>query len=266
MRLLISADIEGTADIATWNETSKSDPEYEYFRRQMTGEVKAACQGALDSGKADSILVRDAHGSACNIIPEELPKSVSIMRSWEGAPGGMMSGIRENIDAVAMTGYHSAAYTAGNPLAHTMNRQNQFVRINGKNASEFMINTYTAAYYGVPVIFVSGDELLCETAKELCPDIETVITNKAYGDACIGVHPLKAREMIHNGIKCALEKGLQDKVIRLPEHFSVEVEFKEYGKAYRGSFFPGAQKVGPKGISFENDDFYEVLRFFFFTL
>lgn len=266
MKLLISADIEGTAGIATWAETAKTDPEYGYFRKQMTKEVKAACQGALDSGRTDEILVRDAHGSACNIIPEELPRSVKIMRSWEGAPGGMMSGIREGVDAVAMTGYHSAAYTAGNPLSHTSNRQNQFIKINGRLASEFMINAYTAAYYGATVLFVSGDEFLCESAKELCPSIVTAAVGSAYGDASIGMHPLDAQEMIYEGMKYALQKETPAAGIKLPEHFTVEVEFKEYGKAYRGSFFPGAEKAGCKGLVFENDDYFEVLRFFFFTL
>lgn len=266
MKLLISADIEGTAGIAVWPETTKTEPEYTYFRKQMTKEVKVACQGALDSGQVNEILVRDAHGSACNILPEELPRGVSILRSWEGAPGGMVSGIKEGVDAVAMTGYHSAAYTDGNPLAHTMNRQNQFIKINGKLASEFMINAYAAAYYGAAVIFVSGDEFLCESAKELCPDIVTAVTGRAYGDACIGVHPLDAQEMIYTGMKCAIQKDVSAAVIKLPDHFTVEVEFKEYGKAYRGSFFPGAKKAGCKGLVFENDDFFEVLRFFFFTL
>ena len=266
MKILISADIEGTAGIATWDEASKTHPEYPYFRKQMTEEVCAACKGALDSGKVDDILVKDAHGSACNIIPEYLPKEVKLLRSWEGAPGGMMAGIRENIDAVAMTGYHSAAYTAGNPLAHTMNRQNQYVKINGKIASEFMINSFTAAYYGASVIFVSGDKFLCESARELVPNIETAETMQAYGDAVIGIHPELAREKIAAGMRAAAEKDLALTKITLPKHFSVEIEFKEFGKAYRGSFYPGAVRVGTKGIAFENDDYFEVLRFLFFTL
>ena len=266
MRLLISADIEGTAGIATWGETEKKDQEYAYFRRQMTKEVSAACRGAMESGKEVEILVKDAHDSACNLIPEALPEEVKLLRGWEGAPGSMMAGIRENIDAVAMTGYHSAAYTDGNPLAHTMNTQNQYVRINGKPASEFMINAYTAAYYGASILFVSGDRALCESAKEICPNIETAAVEEVYGGAVIAMHPMKAQELIYEGMQRAMQKDLQETKIALPEHFTVEIEFKEYTKAYKGSFYPGAKRVGTKGIVFEHDDYYEVLRFLFFTL
>lgn len=266
MKLMISADIEGTAGIATWEETTKGNPEYTYFRQQMTKEVSAACRGAQDSKRVDEILVKDAHDSACNIIPEELPKEVKLMRSWECAPGGMVSGIREGVDALAMTGYHSAAYTAGSPLAHTQNGRNQYIKLNGKTASEFMLNSYTAAYYGASVVFISGDRCICESAKELCPNIETAVTGEGYGGAIIGIHPEKAQELIYEGMKKAMQKDLKETKLLLPEHFTVEIEFKEYQKAYRGGFYPGAKRVGSKGLAFENDDYYEILRFLYFTL
>ena len=69
MNVFISADIEGTCGITDWSETERSTPyEYNYFRKQMTMEVKAACEGAL-SGGADQILVKDAHDSARNLDP-----------------------------------------------------------------------------------------------------------------------------------------------------------------------------------------------------
>lgn len=44
------------------------------------------------------------------------------------------------------------------------------VTLNGVPASEFLINAYTALYFGVPVAFLSGDRELCAFAQELgCP-------------------------------------------------------------------------------------------------
>ena len=48
--LFISADIEGTTGIASWDEASPSKPDYQYFQNQMTREVAAACEGALAAG------------------------------------------------------------------------------------------------------------------------------------------------------------------------------------------------------------------------
>lgn len=266
MKLFVSADIEGTCGICNWDETEKSHPDYQYFQKQMTREVSEACQAAIESGKIQDILVKDAHETARNIIPEELPRQVQILRGWKGVPGGMMAGVTEGCDLVAMTGYHSAAYTDGNPLAHTSNRRNQYVKINGKTASEFMINVYTAAYYGKPVIFVSGDKALCESAREICPNIETVCVSEGYGGASISVHPERALFMIREGMIRALNREPDEYRIELPEHFHVEIEFKEFIQAQKGACYPGAKREGCKAVSFDTNDYYEVLRFFFFVL
>ena len=73
MKLFISADIEGTAGIADWGETSPGNALYDgYFAKQMTKEVNAACKGALEGGVSE-ILIKDAHDTARNLIPSELP-------------------------------------------------------------------------------------------------------------------------------------------------------------------------------------------------
>ena len=54
-RIFLSADIEGTCGIAHWDETELNKPDYEPFRRQMTREVAAACEGAL----AAEMCIRD---------------------------------------------------------------------------------------------------------------------------------------------------------------------------------------------------------------
>ena len=265
MKLMVSADIEGTCGICHWDETEKNHPDHAYFAKQMTKEVKAACDGALESGKVDSVYIKDAHDSARNLIPEMLPEQITIMREWPGGPCSMVAGL-EDCDAIAMTGYHSAAATDGNPLAHTMNLQNVSVKLIGELASEFMIYTYYAAYCGKPVIFLSGDKALCESAKKICPNIETVAVSEGKAGASVSLHPNVAVKRIHEGIRKALQKDLADYIIQLPEHFQAEVQFKETAKAQRGSFYPGAKKCGPRSVSFESDDFYEVARFFYFVL
>ena len=43
MKVFISADIEGVNNIAHWDETDNNGYDYNYFRKQMTEEVKRAC-------------------------------------------------------------------------------------------------------------------------------------------------------------------------------------------------------------------------------
>ena len=72
-RLFISSDIEGTCGIAHWDETELTKPDSAPFRQQMTREVSAACEGALSAGCED-ILIKDAHDSARNLFPDQLPE------------------------------------------------------------------------------------------------------------------------------------------------------------------------------------------------
>lgn len=153
MKIFISADIEGTAGIAAWPETELSAADSAYFRRQMSREVAAACRGALEAG-VDEILVKDAHDSARNIDPAELPEQASILRGWARNPYVMMAGLDESFAGAFYTGYHSGAGSDGNPLSHTMNLQNNYVLINGVKASELYLNMLSASYLGVPSLLV----------------------------------------------------------------------------------------------------------------
>ncbi|MVB12373.1 D-aminopeptidase [Caprobacter fermentans] len=265
MKLYLSADIEGTAGVVKWSETEPEDQYYPYFANEMTQEVRCACEGAMEAG-VNEILVKDAHHTATNINPEKLPEIVKIMRGWTRGPQEMMAGVDGGFDAAAMVGYHSASGTNGNPLAHTMNTQNESVTLNGRLASEFMINAYTAAYYKVPVVFVSGDRSLCESAKKLIPSITAVPVSEGIGNASVSLHPAAAQGAIRKGMLQAMQGDLSECLLKLPESFEVSILFHVHDKAYYASYYPGARSDGLKTVTFHASDYFEVLRFLLFVL
>ena len=62
MKVFISADIEGTTLTTHWEQTrTLTDARAREHCRQMTDEVRAACEGAIAAG-ASQIVVKDAHG------------------------------------------------------------------------------------------------------------------------------------------------------------------------------------------------------------
>lgn len=266
MKVFLSADIEGTCGIADWRETDRSTPyDYNFFRKQMTSEVAAACEGAM-AGGADQVFVRDAHDSARNIETSQLPETAFIMRGWTGDPLSMMSGLDQGgFDAVLFTGYHAWAACGGNPLSHTMNLRNEYVTLNGVRMSEFMLNAYTAGYYGVPVSFLSGDKALCAFAREMIPGITTVAVNEGIGAAVISMHPEAAVKAIREGVKRSMKNLKKCRVI-LPEQFDAVIRFREHKTAYSKSFYPGATLDDEKNVCFTCGDWYEMLRFFHFVL
>lgn len=265
MKIFLSADIEGTCGIAHWDETEKAHPLYDHFAAQMTREVAAACEGALEAG-ATELFVKDAHDTARNINPEALPECAKIFRGWGRHPYSMMAGLDKSFDGVLFTGYHSAAGTDFNPLSHTMNLGILSVSINGLVGSELLINCLTAAYEGVPVFFVSGDKGLCDWVETMNPRIKTVAVNEGMGNGAISIHPNLAVRRIRETVREALLGDKADYRFPLPDAFDVTIAYRDHFNARRAAFYPGATQISPREVRFQAKDYWDVLTFFSFVL
>ncbi len=265
MKIYISADIEGITGATHWDETDNKNPDYGEFREQMTAEVAAACEGAVKAG-ASELLVKDAHWTGRNLIQAKLPRQAKLVREWSGHPYSMMQELDETFHAALAIGYHSRAGSNASPLAHTMTGKVTYLKINQQYASEFMIAAYTAAQVGVPFVFVSGDEGICQEAQSLIPGLRSIAVKLGKGSSTISLHPELAVELIRTEVETALRSDVAKCRLQLPDHFSVEICYKNHATAYHMSFFPGAMLKEPHTVQYEADDYFEVLRFFSFVL
>lgn len=260
MKIYISADIEGISGVTVWDETHQPGPDYPAACRQMTAEVRAACEAALACGATD-ILVRDAHGTARNIIHADLPQQARLVRNWSGGPLMMMEGLDKTFAAAIYIGYHARSGSAENPLAHTMSTTMSEFLINGKPVSEFDINALAAAEIGVPSVFISGDRGACEQAKTLVPRIGTAQIKYAAGDATVDIHPRKAVQMIFDGVNAALSRdNLKDCLPKPPKKMLVELRFKEPRKASRMACYPNAKQTGRLNVQIQCRGAMEILK------
>lgn len=264
-KIFLSADIEGTCGIAHWDETLPDKRDYARFQQQMTREVRAACEGFTCAG-VEQLFIRDAHDTARNLLPEQLPENIALFRGWGRDPWAMMSGIDATFDGVAFTGYHSAASWDGSPLSHTMNLKNTYVRINDELASELMINSLTASAFGVPVLLVTGDQMLCDSMSEACPGTLTVPVMYGVGSGTVSIHPDKAVRLIREAAEKAVQLDPALCLFPLPEYFTVEVGYRFHGDARSASFYPGARLEGSTSVVFESNEWEDCLRFFHFCL
>src|SRR5690606_19146138 len=145
MKILISADMEGTAGVSSWVQVTPaegrsarptSSAEYERARRRMTREVNAAIEGAFDGGATD-VIVTDAHGGKRNLVPDELDRRARFVTGTDNELGMMQAIDEEGIRAVFFTGYHAKAGTPGGPLAHTSTGWVHDVRVDGISMGEY---------------------------------------------------------------------------------------------------------------------------------
>lgn len=267
LKIFISVDIEGVCGICNWQETELGEKEYEYFRNEMTLETVTCCNTLIKMG-ITNITVRDAHDSARNIIPNQLPDCVKLIRGWTNGPCDMMAGLDDTYDGIIFIGYHSPARSIGNPLSHTLTTSFKQLKLNNKIVSEYLLNTYYAqSEFNVPVIMVCGDNNLTQIAKEENSNIQTVSTNIGIHGAIITKHPQIIYKEIDTNTQYAIKKLIdgEDFMVKMPKSFTTEIQFKNHILAYKASFFPKASFNGNDKATHISDKFLESLVFIMFN-
>lgn len=183
LRVFICFDMEGVSGVVHLTDCNEGGMDYQYFRKIATEEVNAAIRGAFKAG-ASKVVVRDAHETMRNIIPSMLNQNVALIRGGDGAdPQIMMQGIEDGFDALVFIGHHAGAGTPRGVLAHTMVVDGiQEFTINGKQIPEMAYCSLIASKYGVPAVYLSGDDVACAQAKEIFGEnFATTTTKQALG-------------------------------------------------------------------------------------
>lgn len=271
MKVLISADMEGTCGVVSWvqvmppeyGDEPASTAEYERARLRMTREVNAAITGALEGG-ADEVIVNDSHDGMRNLIPEELHPECRFI-SGNDKPFGMMQGIDlDGIGAVFFTGYHAKAGTPNAPLAHTWTGWVNDVRVNGTSTGEFGINALVAGHFGVPVTLVTGDIRAVGQTQALLGDQVVGVSVKTGLStfSALHVHPAKAQEMIRAGATEAVRNATTAKPFKLPNDATIEVEFEHQTRADQASYIPGVERGGERFVVYHPKDGIDFIHTF----
>jgi D-amino peptidase len=261
LKVFISVDMEGITGVTTSEECRRTGKDYDYFRRIMTQEANAAIEGALAAG-ATEILVRDSHGSARNILPDMLHKKARLLRNWAPGPKSMMEGIDETFDGVVFIGYHAKAGTPDALIEHTMTGNITDVSINGVSLPEAGINALIAGSFDVPVVFVAGDQAICQQAKGLFGEVETAAVKEGIGGAAINHHPEVAQEMIRAGVEKAFKDMEQFRPYKLSPPYTLVLKLKREESVYTGALYPGAERTGDWELTYKSNDLMEVINAF----
>lgn len=207
MPVYVSVDMEGLTGAVSSEQVTPGRRDYERFRSIMAREVNAVVRGAFDAG-AEAVLVNDSHDGMLNLRIEELDERAELISGYH-KPLGMMEGIGKDFSCAMFVAYHSMASGMG-VLSHTMTGTLSRVYLNGKLASEGVINAAVAGHFGVPVALVSGDEHAVSEVQAVCPGAVGVVVKRAidrYSARSLSVGASE-RELYSGAIKAAssLEK------------------------------------------------------------
>jgi len=261
VKVFISSDMEGTAGVVDWSQCLAGQPEYDYYRMLLQGEVNAAIEGALEAG-ATEFLVNDSHSRMQNLRPDGLAGRARYL-SGRHKPLYMMQGLDETFDAVFFVSYHGSMSSAS-PLSHTYNpRAIAEVRLGEAVVGESGINALVAQAYGVPVVLVTGDDVTAAEAEAICPGIRTAVVKTAVSRfAADSLHPEVACDLIRERAREAVA-GLPQATppaIGLPATLSVR--FRNADLAEMATWVEGVTRSGDTGATITDDDPLRLFRRF----
>jgi D-amino peptidase len=260
LKVHISVDMEGVVGTVTGDQLGPTGFEYGRFREFMTREALAAVEAAKAAG-ATEIVVADSHGNGENLLIEQFPADVRVIRSWPRRLG-MVAGVDEGVDAAIFIGYHAGTNNATGVRAHTFSSANLTrVALNGTNVTEGSWNAAIAGHFGVPVVMMSGDDAAIAEVRKAVGNIEAAETKRTLGfHSASTLTPQASYDLIRARVRAALGRLGDFKPLAIAGPVTVDVSFKNYLPAEVLAYLPMFERTDSHSIRFRAKDMAEASR------
>jgi D-amino peptidase len=259
MRIYLSVDLEGVNGVVHSTQTQPGEPGYERSVGLMHRETNAVIEG-LRKGGAATVLVNDSHWDMRNLRIEQLAPNTSLIN---GSPKAysMVSGVHhldeQKVDAACFIGYHARAGSARGVLSHTY-RAKIFldVKLNGQSVGETGLNAALCGHFGIPIMLLSGDDVVCEEAQELLGPICCVKTKKAISRYAAECPPFD--ETLAD-LQSTAEKAVKDKrgwiLFKPPSPSTMRITMVDPAMADAAELLPQVKRIDGRQIEFSDSDY-----------
>lgn len=261
LKVYISVDMEGIAGVVSGEQLSPTGFEYGRARQWMTDETLAAIQGARDAG-ATEFVISDSHGNGQNLLIDQLPSDVTIIRSWP-RPLMMMEGIDSTFAAAVFIGYHASTSNLSGVRAHTMSSATLTgVALNGRQMPEGGVNAAIAGHFGVPVVAISGDDAAVAEVSGIVGPMEGAVVKRAISfHSAATMTPKAAQELIRLKVRAGVERRAALKPFVLKGNVTLDLSFKNYRTAEMLAYLSIVTRTDAHSIRFVGRNVLEVSKF-----
>ena len=264
VKAFISLDLEGLPYIVSREHLFVKGALYSEARRIATEIVKATAEALYENG-FDEVVVADSHGPMVNILPEEMPEYVELVRGFP-RPLSMVA-FAEGSDAAVFLGYHAKAGTGKATFDHTYSGASvDKLEINGVEVSEFLLNSYLLGSWDIPVILVGGDVRLIETdVREFTPWVVGVPFKESpsrYAAKSPSMEKILAslKEAVPKAVE-RLDKG-EAKPLKTEEPVKVKLRFLRSDMADTAELLPFVKRLDGKTVEFEAGNIEDAYKIF----
>lgn len=257
MRVWIGTDMEGIAGVIDREHTHREGREHDRARRWMTDEINAVVAGCFDGG-ATAVTVTDGHGTCRNIIPEQLDARARLVNGQlSSLPPSMVAGVDRTFQAAMLIGYHARAGLHPGVLDHTSWSQTvSEVRVNGRPVGEVELNAAYVGELGIPVLMVSGDDVLSADLAQSMPRVRTVVTKRALGRyQAETAHPSVVHAALRTAAREAIDAADRATPYVVAPPITLELQFHHPMYAELAALVPGCRQTSAWSAAYTAEAF-----------
>ena len=218
MKFLVMTDIEGVTGVTTFSQAEKSD----FGKKMLMNDLNAVLEGIKLAGA--QAVVYDMHTDGRNVDIEEIDVPAVL-----GKPilGKLWRGVGyDGFDGLFMVGLHTMQNVKNALLAHSYLREYESIHINGILMGEIGVEAALAGEGGIPLKFVSGDNLGCLEASELIPGVVTCAVKTSLTENCaLCIPPEKTRTMLREAAQNAVIANVEP--LKLTSPYEIKIKFSD---------------------------------------
>lgn len=264
MKAFISLDLEGLPHVVLPGHLSLKGSLYAEARKIAT-RVALITAEELHNNGFEEILLADSHGPMVNIHVDKLPSYIEIIRGFP-RPTSMVAGIKGS-DVAVFLGYHSKFGTAHATFDHTYSGAtiNKLV-VNDVELSEYLLNSFTAGEFGVPVIMVAGDsQLLEDDVKKYSPNTERVIFKHSLSRTAAKSPSMQA---VDKTLKTASQNAISSfnnnliSPLKMESPIATKITFQASHFADAADLLPSIKRIDGLTIEYQSDNMVDMYKTF----
>lgn len=260
MKVYISADMEGIGGIVLREQLVRGEALYEEARQLLTLEVNAVTETLAGLG-AERIIVKDAHGTGFNLIPELLHPAADYAMGATRVED-RFPGLDSGFDGAILLGYHAMGGTRKAVRDHTMTSAGwQSLRLNGREIGEIGLDASLFGLHGVPVLLVTGDDAACAEAVRELGEVPVFRTKTATGrHSALLKAPARVRKELQTAVAESIRNRGRRKPWTVPGPYELEIRFLHTEQADVRRF-DGSASIRKDGLTavYRSDDLVSVL-------
>jgi len=255
--VFVITDAEGVAGLCRQEQVDPTNPE---LQELLTAETNAAVRGFLSAG-ADEVIVWDGHDGSRTLSVRTIHPKAKLVIGSLGAEMLMDRGFA----AVAFVGQHARANSSAAVMAHSYSSLGiQRILMNGQEVGEIETRAALAGVFGVPVIFLSGDQAAADNLKAIIPQAEIAVVKEGLAYySCLSLSAKAAQDLIERKAAAAFSRLAEIPPYQVRGPVTFEVEYTTRNTLNPQSDLPqGVDRIGPRTLRFAGSNFMEAWRLF----